>query len=397
MRSTRKTVERREFLQGVAAGAGLLIVQPESVRGTTANSALKVGIIGTGGRGNFVGDVFARDTNSRIVAVADAFDEPLEKTGKKYGVDPKRYHSGLDGFRKVLESDVDAVVITSPPYFHPEQVEAAVDAGKHVWCAKPVAVDVPGARSIIESGHQARGKVSLFVDFQTRNSPAFLEVESRIRGGDIGKIVSAQIYYQARRLGLRADPRDTSSQARLRNWVFDRILSGDIIVEQNVHVLDVSDWYLSARPVKAFGTGGRKARVDVGDCWDHFITIFWYPDGTRIDFSSGQYLKGYTDLCMRFYGTRGTADTHYGGSLSITGEKPWKGVERDNTYREPVTRNAKMFEESIRSGKHLNNAEQSAESTITTILGRTASYEERLVTRDEILKANVKLDANLHI
>jgi hypothetical protein len=137
--------------------------------------------------------------------------------------------------------------------------------------------------------------------------------------------------------------------------------------------------------------------VDVGDCWDHFICIFWYPDGTRIDFSSGQYLKGYADLCMRFYGTLGTADTHYGRAVKIFGDNPWEGVEQDTTYREPVIRNAKMFEASIRSGNLLNNADPSAESTITTILGRTAAYEERIVTRDEVLKANVKLEANLKI
>jgi predicted dehydrogenase len=304
---------------------------------------------------------------------------------------------GLDGYLRLLESKLDGVIITSPPYFHPEQTAAAIAAGKHVWCAKPIAVDVPGAKSFIESGTRAADKLSLFVDFQTRNSEAFLEVEKRIRRGDIGKIVSAQIYYQAGRLGTHADPTDKSPQARLRNWVFDKVLSGDIIVEQNVHVLDVSDWYLGQRPEKAFGTGGRKARVDVGDCWDHFIAIFWYPDGTRIDFSSGQYLKGYGDLCMRFYGTRGTADTHYGRQLRITGEVPWDGVEQDNTYREPVLRNAKMFAEAIRGGKPINNAEESAESTITTILGREASYGERIVTRAEILKANVKLEANLKI
>ena len=396
-RKIQSRVRRRTFLKGVAAGAGCLILKPENALGTAANSQLEVGIIGCGGRGNHVGEDLVKHTGSKIVALADAFPYPLEEFQGKFGVDAKRAYSGLDAYKALVASPLDAVVITSPPYFHPEQVAAAIGAGKHVWCAKPVAVDVPGTKSIIDSGKRAQGKVNLFVDFQTRNSEAFLEVEKRIRRGDIGKIVSAQIYYQAGRLGVHADPKDPSPQARLKNWVFDKVLSGDIIVEQNVHVLDVSDWYIDARPVKAFGTGGRTARVDVGDCWDHFICVFWYPDGTRIDFSSGQYLKGYADLCMRFYGTRGTADTHYGREVKILGDVPWEGVEQDTTYREPVIRNAKMFEESIRSGKLLNNAEQSVESTITTILGRTAAYEERIVTRDEILKANVKMEANLKI
>lgn len=393
-----RKVKRRAFLKGAAAGAGLLVLRPESARGTQANSTLELGVIGCGGRGRHVADDFVKFTGSRIVALADAFADSVEGFRSAYGVEERRCHVGLDAYEPLLGSKLDGAIITSPPYFHPEQAEAAVAAGKHVWCAKPIAVDVPGAKSFIESGRRAAEKdLSLFVDFQTRNSEPFLEVERRIRRGDIGKIVSAQIYYQAGRLGVHADPNDKSPQARLRNWVFDKVLSGDIIVEQNVHVLDVSDWYLAQRPEKAFGTGGRKARVDVGDCWDHFIAIFWYPDGTRIDFSSGQYTKGYSDLCMRFYGTRGTADTHYGRQVKIFGDVPWEGVEQDNTYREPVVRNAKIFAEAIRSGKPLNNAEPSAESTITTILGREASYGERLVTREEILAANVKLEANLKI
>lgn len=386
---------RRNFLKGAVLATGLTIVEPRSVRGTTANASLELGIIGCGGRGNYVAKIFNKETTSRVVALADPFEGPLEVTRQKYDVDEKRIYKGLDGYQQLITSNVDAVIITSPPYFHPEQVSDAIDAGKHVWCAKPVAVDVPGCKSIMSSGRRAAGKRSLFVDFQTRSSMAFLEAVKRIRRGDIGMIVSGQIYYQTSRLRPKCDPGDTSPRGRLCNWVFDKVLSGDIIVEQNVHVLDVSDWYLNQRPIKSFGTGGRKARTDVGDCWDHFVNVFWYPDSTRIGFSSGQYLKGYRDLCMRIYGTEGTVDSHYGGSLKITGDHPWQGVERDNTGYAPVVRNAKQFEESIRSGELLNNAEQSAESSITTILGRTAAYEERVVTREEILAANVKLEANL--
>lgn len=396
--TTGRSVKRRAFLKNVALATGLVLVKPESVRGTTANSALKLGVIGCGGRGNFVMRFFQEHTNSRLLSLADPFSEKMEGMGKGYGVEPRRQHGGLDGYEDVVTSDLDVVIITSPPYFHPEQVRAAVDAGKHVWCAKPVAVDVPGAKSIIESGELAKERnLSLFVDFQTRNSPAFLEAVSRVHRGDIGKLVTGQIYYQTGRLRARGDPKDTSPRGRLRNWVFDKVLSGDIIVEQNVHVLDVSDWYVDARPVRAFGTGGRKGRVDVGDCWDHFLCIYWYPDGTRMDFCSGQYVKGYNDLCMRVYGTKGTVDSHYGGVVRITGDNPWQGVERDNTFREPVQRNAKMFEESVRGKKPLINTEASAESTLTTILGRTAAYGEREVTREEILKANVKLEANLNL
>lgn len=391
-------LSRRRFLarSATTAAAAVTIVRPESVRGTTANSALRLGIIGCGGRGRFVADKFSKATSSRVVALADPFPENAERLRGSHAEKSARLYGGLDGYEELVRSDVDAVIITSPPYCHPEQAAAAVDAGKHVWMAKPVSVDTFGARKVIEIGERAKGKVSLFVDFQTRNSPPFQEAARRVRDGDIGAIVSGQVYYQARRLNPQADPKEHSPRVRLKNWVFDKALSGDIIVEQNVHVLDVANWYIGKHPLKAFGTGGRKGRTDVGDCWDHFLVLYWYPDDIKIDFSSGQYLKGFSDLCIRAYGTRGTVDSHYGGDVSIKGDVNWTG-ERENTYQEPVLRNARDFEQGIRSGSFLNNAEDAAISTLTGILGRTAAYEERTVTWEEMIRANERLELGLQL
>jgi predicted dehydrogenase len=172
------------------------------------------------------------------------------------------------------------------------------------------------------------------------------------------------------------------------------VLSGDIIVEQNIHVLDVANWYLQAHPLKAWGTGGRKARLD-GDVWDHFIVAYQYPDDAKVDFSSTQFLKGYGDLCMRLYGSKGTVDSHYRGSIKITGENPWPGVEKDDTFREGAVNNIKNFADGIRASKPLNNAAVAAESTMTAILGRMAAYGERVVTWDEMMRSNETLDARL--
>jgi len=149
--------------------------------------------------------------------------------------------------------------------------------------------------------------------------------------------------------------------------------------------------------VKAFGTGGRKARVDVGDAWDHFLAIYWYPGDVKIDFSSGQFLKGFSDLCVRLYGSRGTVDSHYGGAIRITGDNPWAGVERDPTHQDPVARNAKDFEKGIREGNFLNNAEESATSTLTGILGRTAAYEGRVVTWEEMMAKNERFEIDVRV
>ncbi len=186
-------------------------------------------------------------------------------------------------------------------------------------------------------------------------------------------------------------------EARLRNWVFDKILSGDIIVEQNIHVLDVSNWYLQSHPIKACGTGGRKARTDVGDCWDYFIVIFWYANDVKIDFSSSQFLEGFHDMCMRVYGTHGTVDSHYGGRVTIAGLSPWQGGDTPDIYTQGTVANVKDFVKSIETGEYLNNAEESVRSNLTSILGRMAAYTEKPVTWDEMMAANEKLETEIKL
>ena len=383
-----KLLPRREFLAGAALSAGTVaFVKPGSVRGTQANSAIEMGIIGCGGRGIWLGNLANKDTQMRIVALQDPFEDRLSKGSERLGIDPSRRYKGIEAYKDLLASKLDAVAIESPPYFHPDQALAAVEAGKHVYLAKPVAVDVPGCRKILEAGEKAKGKLSFYVDFQTRSTSFFMEAARRVRQGALGKFVSGQVYYQAGRLKPQTDPADHSDAARLRNWVFDIALSGDIIVEQNVHVLDVANWFLGSKPVKAFGTGGRKARIDVGDCWDHFVVTYWYPRDVRVDFSSAQFLKGFHDMCIRFYGAAGTVDSHYGASVRITGDNPWPGVEKDDTFRQGAQANVRNFIESIRAGKYLNNASQGAESTLTSILGRMAYQKKREVTWDEMMKS----------
>jgi predicted dehydrogenase len=218
-----------------------------------------------------------------------------------------------------------------------------------------------------------------------------------VHGGEIGDLVLGHIYYHAGRLQPKNVPGDSAAQSRLRNWVFDQALSGDIIVEQNIHVLDVANWYAQAHPLKAVGTGGRKARVDVGNCWDHFVVAFWYPNGVKVDFSSAQFTRGYNDLCMRFYGSKGTVDSHYNGFVRITGDSAWQGAEKDDTYREGAITNVQEFCKAIRAGKVVNNVNDSIDSTLTSILGRTAAYSESFVTWDEMMRRNEKIEAGLQL
>lgn len=385
---------RRAFL---GTAGGLLILKPETVFGSQANSAVELGIIGAGGRGIWIGGHFKEHSMARVAAYADPFQDRLDAAAEKVGVERSRLYRGLDGYKELLASRVDAVAIESPPYFHPEQVEAALRAGKHVYLAKPVAVDVAGCKSILASGEKARGKLSFLVDFQTRSRPVFQEAARRVHEGEIGPPVMGQVYYHTRRLRRKDEPGMPADEARLRNWVFDKVLSGDVIVEQHIHVLDMGNWYLQGHPLKATGTGGRKARVDVGDCWDHFLVIFHYDNGVKVDFSSNQFTRGYDDLCARIYGAEGTLDSHYNGFVRITGDRPWAGSEKDDTFTGGAITNVKRFIESVRAGKPVNNVAESVESNLTAVLGRMAAYGETTVSWDEMMRSNEKLEANLRL
>jgi myo-inositol 2-dehydrogenase/D-chiro-inositol 1-dehydrogenase len=389
---------RRSFLKGAAAGAAsVMFVKPESVFGTPANSAVQIGIIGSGGRGLYIGNYFTQQTDAKVVAAHDVFEDRLQAAQKRFQLPANRLYKGLEGYQELLASDVDAVAIESPPYFHPEQAAAAVKAGKHVYLAKPVCVDVAGAQSIIASAERAQGRLSFLVDFQTRVREVFIEAARRVHEGAIGTPVCGQVFYHTGRLKTQTRPDETGDQTRLRNWTFDKVLSGDVIVEQHIHVLDVANWYLKAHPLKAYGTGGRMARTDVGDCWDHFLCTYWYPGDVKVQFSSSQFLRGFHDMCIRVYGTAGTVDSHYGASVNITGDQPWKGAEKDDTFNGGAIANVKAFVESLKTGKFLNNGAPGAESTLTSILGRMAAYEGRVVTWDEMMKSKARLRADLKV
>jgi predicted dehydrogenase len=399
--STENAPQRRDFIK--TAAAGLLIVKPETAFGSQANSTVEVGLIGCGSRGNWIAPFFVEYAGARVVALAEVIKTNLDTTREKLKVDASRAYYGPDAGKQLAESKLDAVVIESPTYFHPEQGKAAVDAGKHVYMAKPVAVDVPGCKQVIASGKQAQSKkLSFWVDFQTRAREAYKEVATRVHRGDIGKPAFAQVFYYAGR--VRKDlgtPGMDPGLRRVLNFYMDRVLGGDIIVEQNIHVIDVANWLLQGHPTKAHGTGGRTDWTGTGyegsDAWDHFSVNYWYPNNVHVNFSSNQLTRAFGDLCVRVFGIKGLADTHYGGSLRIAGDNPWTGPEKDDTFRGGAIENVKLFIQSIRDGKPIYNFEPSVESNLTAILGRTAAYQQREITWDELLKSEEKWKADLKL
>src|SRR5438874_6976589 len=262
-------VDRRKFIGAAAAAAGMLLIKPELVRGTAANSTVRVALLGCGGRGTEDATNMIDTGGARVVALGDLFQDQLDKARDNFNkiqqdkgypaLDASQLFVGPNAFHQIAASkEVDAIVIATPPYYHPRHFEAAVAAGKHVYLEKPVGVDVPGALKVVEIAKRAQGKLSLDVGFQIRDCPPFVEMVRRIHGGALGKIVCAEAYYFAGYDDRPAWPKASPTELRIRNWMYDRALSGDIIVEQNIHVVDICNWVLKSHPLKATATGGRR-------------------------------------------------------------------------------------------------------------------------------------------
>ncbi|MBE7558836.1 Gfo/Idh/MocA family oxidoreductase [bacterium] len=390
-----RELDRRGFLTAAGGAVTFSFMRPELAFGSRANSQIRLGLVGCGGRGNWLADLFTEHGGYRFVAACDYFPARAERFGDKYGVPPERRYAHLSGYKQMLDDGrLDAIVVETPSYFHPEQAAAGVEAGCHVYLAKPIAVDVPGCTLVRESAEKAtRKQLCYLVDFQTRTHPFYQEAVKRVRFGEIGRIVCGDAGYQCGPLGRPW--RDTGPESRLVNWFHDRALSGDILTEQNIHAIDVAAWMLDAAPLHAYGVGGRATR-DYGDTWDHFQVIYMYPGDVPVSFSSKQCGRGYDDILCRLYGERGTVDTHYFGDVTIKGEFPYKGGNVGNLYRDGAVANIATFYDNITKGRFANETvPPSVLSNLTTILGRTAAYRRCEVTWDEMMKENEKIDARL--
>ena len=400
---SRERLTRRRFIAGAGATAlSFTVIRAALVRGYDANSKVDLGIIGCGGRGTWIAELFKQHGGYNVVAAADYFQDRVDGCGGKLGVDKARRYTGLSGYRKLLDK-VDAVAIESPPYFHPEQAADAVDVGCHVYVAKPLAVDVPGCQSIARSGRKATAqKLCFLVDFQTRADKFYIEALKRVHDGALGEFAFGESIYHAscpfKRMYKTWQDDPKNAENRLRAWGLDKIISGDIITEQNIHTLDVMSWIMNQEPIWAVGTGGRTVRP-VGTCWDHFAILFEYPNNVGITFSSRQ-MDGHgtqpSGIRNRMFGSKGVLETEYGGQVIIRGENFYRGGKSPGIYKEGAVVNIANFYKNITSGNFDNpTVAPSVRSNLVTILGRTAAYEARKVTWKEIIRSKKKLDANL--
>jgi len=418
-------LNRRKFLGLAATTAGAMFIKPELVFGTAANSAVRVGLLGCGGRGTENAKTLIETGGARVSALADLFQDQLDaaktrldeiQQGKGYAtLDTSQLFLGPNAYHEIDASkEVDAIVVATPPYFHPQHLDAAVAAGKHVYLEKPVAVDVPGALKVAEIGKRAQGKLSLDVGFQIRDCPPFVELVKRIHGGSLGRIVCAEAHYLTGYLDSPPRPAASPMELRIRHWKYDRALSGDIILEQNIHVIDICNWILQAHPLKATANGDRKGRPEGdGDVYGNYHVLFQYPNDVDVTFTSTQFAKGWWDVTERFFGTKGTPQSPYVGPLGIWGDDPWQWTSPGASTTEPqafsstgsFTSNLqladpekkKAFVESITSRNFHNQADQGVESVISCIMARESAYKKREFTWDQIMKLKEVYDPKIDL
>jgi predicted dehydrogenase len=396
---------RRDFLKTATTAAIATAVSDSFATAAPAagSDAIRIGVIGCGGRGSgAVDDAIASSPGVSLVAMADLFPDRLneartrlkQKFGASIDVPDDRAFTGLDGYRKVLESDVNYVILATPPGFRPAHLAAAVAAGKHVFTEKPVAVDGPGIRAVLDVYEQARAKgLGVAAGTQRRHQTGYVETMKRIHDGAIGRIVSARCYWNQGFLWKKdREAAWSDAEWQIRNWLYFTWLSGDHIVEQHVHNIDVVNWAMQAHPVRALALGGRQVRTgsDFGHIYDHFAVDYEYADGTPLLSMCRQIGGCDNSVSESLAGDKGSCQVD---KYTIGGAKAWKFPDRDNR---PYVQEHADFIASIRKGSPYNELKTVAESTLTAIMGRMSAYTGKVVTWEQALNSKETLmPANL--
>jgi predicted dehydrogenase len=403
MTKTQQAHDRREFLKTSATVTSAMAAMsiPRAVH-AGADETLKYGLIGCGKRGSGAAvDAMKADPQARLVAMGDTFMETARNardTIKRKAPKPEQMavaddhvFSGFDAYKKVIDSDVDIVILTTPPHFRAEHLRYAIDKGKHTFVEKPIATDVPRVQEVLATCEEARKKnLAVVSGLCWRYAPKVTETIARIQDGAIGNIVAIQSHYNTGTEWFRGDdPKWSRMEYQIRNWLYYTWLSGDHIVEQAIHSLDKTAWLQGdINPTRAFGMGGRQQRTDkrFGNIFDHHTVFYEYPGGVRVYFTCQRQ-----DNCGRFVdeivlGTKGKAQVIAG---KIEGEKPWRysGPGRQSMY----VNEHKALIKSIRDGKPINNGHYMCNSTLLAIMGRMCTYTGQEITWDQLLSSKERL------
>ncbi len=400
----KNTLTRRGFLGAPAvATAAFTIIQPQLVRGS-GNEKIKAGLIGCGSRGTqAVLDNLAGCDNVELVAMADAFQDQLERSvtklqnskfGSRVKVDAEHRFVGLDAYRKLLASDIDLVMLATPPGFRPIHFEAAVEAKKHVFCEKPFGTDPVEVRRFMAAAKKSEElKLTVKSGAQRRSQAWYLEALDRVHSGEIGDVTGLYAYWEEtpplQFLGAtwpgppgKRDPKWGDIEFQLRNWYSFVWICGDQIVEQHLHNLDVCNWFMGTHPVEVVASGGavwRPREEEYGNIYDHICADFVYPNGVHMASRCRQYRKP-TEINVSelIVGSKGRID-----SKSLRGARPAR-----NPYEQE---HIDLVNSILGKGRYINEAMAVAESTMTAIMGRESAYSGQKVTWDMIMKSERSL------
>ncbi len=364
---------RRDFIK-TAAGMGLLILHPRVVRGSQANSALSVGLIGCGNRGMYVSGIFAKNEFAKVTHVCDIYPDRIEAaTGAYSGA------KTFTNYQELLESPVDAVLIATPAFLHPEHFEAAVNARKHIFMEKPAAVDAAGCARVLRAARRADPSKRITVDFQQRYGKDYRRAYEVVRSGELGAIKMIRAAWLGSGPGIKTG--HPADQERIRNWFFYRELSGDIIIEQDCHNLDVVHWFCGKIPVKAAGYGSRQSRM-YGDVFDTVSVSFQFDDGRILSYSANQLrTPGFSDISETFMCEKGAVN------VSRKGYTLWreKGAPEVVETKYDITMDAvNEFIEGARTGKIENAGIHAAESTLMAVMALEACVTGKEKTIGEV-------------
>ena len=393
---------RRTFLgrsgtlaTGVALASGLT---PLKAAFASGSDTIRLGLVGCGLRGTSAAAQAMKTAGpTKLVAMADAFDDRLQGSlhtlnrqhADKVDVSVQRRFTGFDAYKHVLAQDIDLVILATPPGFRPLHFDAAVKAGKHVFMEKPVAVDGAGVRKVLEAAKMSKEKGLLVqVGLQRRHERAYMSTMARLREGAIGEIVLARAYWNASGVWTRPRKQEqTEMEYQMRNWYYFNWLSGDHIVEQHVHNLDVINWLKDDYPVKAQGQGGREVRdgIDNGEIFDHHFVEFTYQDGTKL-FSQCRHIPNCWNSQTEYaHGTKGYCDISDATIRGPNGKETWAFGKGGGGGHQQEHHD--LFAD-LRAGRLPNEAEYGAMSTMTSVLGRLATYSGKQVSMTDALRSD---------
>ncbi len=407
---------RRGFLKtssAAAVGSSLLAgLNPIRAAHVSSDETIKIGLIGCGGRGRGAADqAMNTEGPTKLIAVADAFENNLESTvrglerqhGEKVDVPRERRFVGLDAYQKVLEQDIDLVILATPPGFRPLHFEAAVNAGKHVFMEKPVACDSNGVRKVIDANEVAKTKnLAVAVGLQRHHEPIYIETIKRLQDGEIGRIVAARAYWNGDSPWVRnREEGQTEMEYQMRNWYYFNWLCGDHINEQHIHNLDVINWLMDGYPTVAQGQGGRQVRTgkQYGEIYDHHFVEFTYEkdnDQTVLLSQCRHITNCWNHVHEYAHGSEGFCNISDGRIFGPKGQLKWEFPRQDSQGNRVSLHDGHQQEHhdlfaALRAGRIPNEGEYGAYSTMTAILGRMATYSGKVINWNEALASTLEV------